>query len=358
MRIRHLLVSLAALLFIISLNSDWCLATDQAKLLGSAEKAIKKSMSQLGVEKAAKGCLLLTNAYYGQIKGKSAEAYRDLLSQITGCTTGKRSLLDVHTPYNESLWFSLFRKDSKKLIFTKWKDGAFQSQQIDPSPEKILHETAWKQASEGLIGKKCLFQVVSISLAWAEGAAWPVVKTAGFHDHLCPGVNIGYLAHKYLENKFPLAGSEKYVFFGALPKCYMDTLQVIYNTTLGKQLAYGVTMSKEQLAKYKIKGAVPSIIAIKVNKAKSTCQGIILGFSWKRIMDDLGIQLADFAPKGGPANPVFFLTRVKACWKMAQMKQEDKMKWLVEMRRFSGDASIASKICNAGGDPYSVVWAK
>ena len=324
----------------------------------AARTAVTEAMTQVGMAKNDNGILLLTNAFYGQVNGKGAEPYRDLLSEITGCTTGKRTLLDVHTPFYETLWFSFFRKKDNKLVFCKWQDNGFQSQTIDARPEALLNPAAWKKASSGLIGKKNLFQVVSIGSAWASGADWPLMKSASFHDHLCPGVNVGYLMQVYLTKNLPLEKGDQYRFFGALPKCYMDTLQVLFNATLGKQASYGITMTKEQLSKYKEGAAVPCVIALKVNKKKDTCRGVVFGFSWKQIMDDLGLSMADFAPKKGPADPVFFVTRVKACSKMAQIKLEDKMKWLVKMKTFSGDASLASAVCHANGDPYAVVWAK
>lgn len=346
------------LLLLTLLIPSLCLPAESTADFSAARRAVQESMATLGMNKNDSGFLLLTNAAYGQINGQGAEPYRDLLSESTGCTIGKHSLLDIHTAFNTPLWFSLFQKGTNKLVFCTFQNGAFQRQTIQADPDKILDAQAWKQASRGLIGKKALFQVVSISLAWSADAAWPILKTAGFHDHVCPGVNIGYLVHQYLEKSMPLEKGDRYLFFGALPKCYMDTLQVVYNATMGKQMAYGITMTQKQLAAYKTKGSVPSIIALKVNKGKDICQGIVLGFSWKQIMDDLGLRVAEFAPKEGPANPIFFVTRAKACWKMAQMKPEQKMRWLVEMRRFSGPASLAKRVCNAGGDPYGVVWAK
>lgn len=326
--------------------------------LSPAREALKRAMAEVGMVKNDTGFLLLTNAFYGQVNSRGAERYRDLLSETTGCTIGKHSLLDVHTPFNEPLWFGLFRKSTNRLVFTKWHDGGFRSQIVDINPETILKVESWKRASSGLIGKKNLFQIVSISLSWSADAVWPIMKAASFHDHLCPGVNVGFLIHKYLTTNLPLEKGEKYVFFGALPKCYMDTLQVLYDATLGKQTAYGITMTKDRLGTYKVNGVVPCVIALKVNKGKNTCQGIVFGFSWKRIFDDLGIKISDFAPKKGPADPVFFVTRAKASWKMAQMKLEDKMRWVEALKTFSGDANLVSRVCNAGGDPYAVVWAK
>ncbi len=117
-------------------------------------------------------------------------------------------------------------------------------------------------------------------------------------------------------------------------------------------------MSKEQLGKYKTNGAMPCIVALKVNKSKDLCQGMVLGFSRKKVMDELGVREADLDPQGGASNPVFCIARIKACRQMAQMKPEEQLKWIVEMRRFSGNANLANRVCNAGGDPYAIVWAK
>lgn len=345
----------AWLILFFALSGLAAASSDEASSVG---KAIEQTMTQAGVKKNDSGVLVLTNAYYGSLSGHGADKYRDMLYEMTGRSCGKHNLLDVHTAFTEPLWFSIFRKDSNKLIFCKWKDGSFKTQTLDLSPDALLTPDAWKQASSGIIGKGNLYQVVSISLAWSAGAAWPMLKAAGFHDHICPGINIGYAISGLLTKSFQLDKGERYIFFGALPKCYMDTLQILYDTTLGKQQAYGVTMSDQTLARYEENGAVPSVIVLKVNKRKNTCKGMVIGFSWKRILNDLGLRMADFAPKGGMSNPVFFITRVKASWKMAQMKPEDKMKWLIPMKTFSGEAKLAQKVCNAGGDPYAVVWSK
>ncbi len=344
---------------LLALNLCWApsWAAISDKDLESLKASAQEAMSSLGVEKNSKKLLLLTNAYYGQMGGQGAEKCRDILSEVTGCSSGDRNLLDVHSSFNEPLWFALFNKEKNEIIYGKWTGENFKTQTIDASEEKLLKPEAWKQASSGIVGRD-LYKVSSISLSWAQNADWKIMKTAGFHDHLCPGVNIGFLTHVFLEEKMPLGKGESYNFFGALPKCYMDTLQVIYNATMGKQMAYGVTMGKDQLAKYEKDGALPSIVALKINKKKDTCEGVVLGFSWKRIMDDLGLNMEDFAPKGGPANPVFFISRVKACKKMAQLPLEKKMAWLVEMQRFNGDVKLAKMLCNAGGDPYAIVWNK
>lgn len=321
-------------------------------------KAVQASMAQLGASKNDEGLLLLTNALYGQLDGQGAERMRDRLAEITGCTSGKRSLLDVHTPVSERLWFALFQKKSHKMVFARWGEGAFQSQTIEAAPDKLLEIEAWRRAGEGLIGPKNLFQVASIALAWAAGTDWSNLKAAGFHGELPPGINIGFLFHAYLQSHMPVEKGDQWLFFGALPKCYMDSLQVLYNTTLGKMEAYGVLMPKEQLSKYSAKGAMPCIVALQVNRAKDTCRGMVLGFSRKQVMDHLGVRESDLNPQGGDSNPVFCIARIKGSMQMAKTPPADQMKWIVEMKQFAGKAALAQRVCNAGADPYAIVWGK
>ena len=359
MKTRTLLLTFSVCLFVlINLFVPVCRAADAGDHVTLFRRAIAQSMKQLAVSKDDKGVLLLTNAYYGQIDGTAADQYRDILSELSGCTTGKRSLLDVHTSAQEALWFALCQKSTNKIVFSRWNDGSFQSQTIDAAPEKILEVNAWKSASHSPIGPETLFQVVSIGLGWSAGTDWANLKAAGFHGELPPGVNIGYLFHRYLEKHMPLERGDQWVFFGALPKCYMDTLQVVYNTTLGKMQAYGLCMNKKQLSTYKTKGAMPCIVALKVNRSKDTCQGTVLGFSRKQVMDDLGVREADLNSKAGANDPVFCIARIKGSMQMAKMKPEQQLKWIVPMRKFTGKANLANRICNAGGDPYAIVWSK
>ncbi len=90
----------------------------------AAVEAAQKAMEELGVTKGDRSALLLTNAYYGQVNGKSAEACRDYLSDATGLTTETRTLLDVHTAFNGPRRFYVYNKDTNKLVLTDRKKVA------------------------------------------------------------------------------------------------------------------------------------------------------------------------------------------------------------------------------------------
>ena len=115
---------------------------------------------------------------------------------------------------------------------------------------------------------------------------------------------------------------------------------------------------EERLMKCKFDGAMPCVVALAVNKAGNLCRGMVLGFSRQRVMDYLKGNEADRNPRGGEDNPVFCIARIKGCMQMAKMKPEDHVKWVVELRRFSGDQGLVNRICNADGDPYAPEWGE
>jgi formylmethanofuran dehydrogenase subunit E-like metal-binding protein len=224
---------------------------------------------------------------------------------------------------------------------------------IDASPEKILSPEGWKAASAGLVGKN-LFSVVSISLTWAINPPWTLLLASTFHDHLCPGLNAGYIFAEYLMDRLPLGPGEQYVTVTAPGKCPADALQVLFNTTGGKGGGYVMAIGNDLLANYS-KGAVqPSIVAMKVNRKSDACEGMVLGFDWDKVMADTGIKREHLFSKEGPSDPWFWISRVKASAELAKMPRERLLGYAVELKRFSGKAGLADKV--ASGDPYAVVW--
>ena len=181
-----------------------------AKAAGAFEAAMKT----LGVTPDQPGFMVLTNAGYGQVGGKTTEAYLDLLTKTTGRTPGTKTLLAVDTSCFEPLWFSFVRADTKDVVFVKSGPDGFGSQTFNLAPENIFKPEAWAAAAKGLVGKR-MFSVVSISLSWAEGADWAMLKAAELHDHFCPGLNAGFIIKAKLDKDLPLGAGDSYVFVGA-----------------------------------------------------------------------------------------------------------------------------------------------
>jgi formylmethanofuran dehydrogenase subunit E-like metal-binding protein len=321
--------------------------------MNMAQEALKKVFSEIGLPKGDANLLVLTNAGYGQIGPQSTEAFLDIARETTGCSAGTRSLLAVHKSVNDSLWCSIFRKDTCKLIYLKWTGQGLAQQVVDASPEKVLTPEGWKTTAAGLIGQD-MFSVVSISLTWAVSPPWTLLLAATFHDHFCPGVNAGYVAGEYCREKMALGPGEQYLFVTAPGLCPADALQVMFNTTAGKSSGYAKYIAPVVLAKYGKDKVQPMTTAMRVNRKADTCQGIVLGFDWDKVYGDTGVKAADISPPGGSSNPMFWISRVRASRELARLPRERLLGYIVELKRFSGKASLADEI--AGGDPYAVVW--
>lgn len=356
-RLAMVFVILAALA--LGLSPAWAagLAKDSPQMQ-KAQAALCAAMDQLKLKKSDSGFLVLTNAGYGEIGGQSTEAFLDIAAGTTGRSVGSKSLVAVHASCYQPLWFSLYSKEKNKLAFAKWSAGAFKTQVVDADPQKILTRPGWKKAAAGGVMGSSMFGVVSLSLAWGQGLDWPLLLSAAFHNHFCPGLNGGYVAAAYVKKHLPLAKGEGYMFVGAPCKCFMDALQVIFDATSGKSGAYGLPMSDKAAAKYISGKYGPLAIAMRVNKKKNICDGLVLGFNWVDLRTDCGVKDDEMAPKKGRADPMFFISRVKMSMAMAQMPMEKKLGYIKVFKKLSGPASLAQKVALGGGDPYAVAWGQ
>ena len=343
---------IAVVLVILVIGSS-AMAGEQSAWLKDAESVCSQAFAETGLKPSDANLLILTNAGYGQIGSEPTETFLDVITKVSGCTTGTRSLLPVHSSVHDPLWFSIYRKDTGKLVFARWTGDKFEQQTIEASPEKIFTRERWAAAASGLIGPN-LFSVVSLSLSWAESPPWPLLMSAMFHDHFCPGVNAGYLAGEFLKEQLPLGPGDKYVFVTAPGKCAADALQVMYNATAGKSGGFSMTIGSKQAAAYKAGDVPPFTVAMRVNAKKDVCDGLVLGFDWPHAYKDTGVTAEEHSPKGGQADPMFWIARAKMSMQMAQMPLEKKLGYIVVIKKFAGKAGLANEV--SGGDPYAVAW--
>jgi hypothetical protein len=83
---------------------------------------------------------------------------------------------------------------------------------------------------------------------------------------------------------------------------------------------------------------------------------VVLGVDWKSIFADAGQNYQDFAPSGGKANPVYFISRAQLSVKMASISMTKKLTYIKEIKKFFGQASLAQKLAMEGTDPYAFIW--
>jgi formylmethanofuran dehydrogenase subunit E-like metal-binding protein len=316
-----------------------------------AEAALGQALAELDAKPGDAGLLLITNAGYGQAQGHGSEAYLDIAMRATGCTPGTQSLLAIVTPAREPLWFALCRPEARKVVFLKLQDHGFARQVVDITPERILTPDGWAEAAKGPLGKRT-FSVVSIALSRAAGASWPMLKAAQLHDHFCPGLNAGFIVLEHLQRKLPLGQGDQYVFVGAPPFCAMDAFQILEGRTVGKKGALGLMDVPGAGSSFAENGVQPDLIVLRVNKKQDVCDGVVLGLDWSDVYAAAGVSEAEFSPPGGPSNPLFFVSRARMSYTLAQLPMQDKLGYLQQLHRFSGPASLARRVTQGGADPY------
>ncbi len=338
------------LLLIIFIYAGAAVGSGPSPAMKLAQDAIGRAFAESGSPKGDGNLLVLTNAGYGQLGPQTTEAFLDIAERATGCSVGRRSLLAVHSSIDEPLWFSVYRRDTGKMVYARWTGQGFAQQVVDCSPEKILTPEGWRAAAAGPLGAN-IFSVVSITLTWAVDPPWPLLLAALFHDHFCPGVNSGYMFAEYLREKMPLREGEQYVFVTAPGTCAADALQMVFNATAGKSSGYAMHIAPDTAARYAKNNVRPTTVAMRVNRGADLCDGVVLGFDGEKAYGDVGMKPQDLSPPGGRNNPLFFIARVKASRELARLPRAQTIGYVVELNKFTGKASLADKI--AAGDPFA-----
>lgn len=266
-----------------------------------AERAAGEALQRISGE--AGDLLVLTNAGYAVVGGSPAGACLDGLSAATGCTAGKGSLLELHSAWDRPLWFFFFDSASGESVYCQVDSAAVPELLAGKAdPEAIAGDKLFKILSrENIDAKKLLadpsawnkkvtekvfggneFGIVTIANIAAMGAPADFTKAALFHDHLCPGVNSGYLLAKYLQKEFPLGSDESYCIIAIPNWCKDDALQILLNATPGKSGLAVIPMNAK--AKETLKPEAKNLAGIyfRWNAKTQKGEGLVLGYDFDK----------------------------------------------------------------------------
>lgn len=315
-----------------------------------AATTMQQAMDHIGAKQGDTNLLVLTNAPSVQMGGQPALPYMDVAMQVTGCTLGTRSLLAIQSGPTEALWFSLYNRDNGQLGYMVSGKSGFKVQYVDARPQTVLTSKGWSQAAKGIIAPN-MFRTVGISLVWAASPPWNTLKAIQLHNHICPGLSAGIAVSEYIMKNLPPAPGEKVVFVGAPPFCAMDAYQMLFDATSGKKGSFSMLVGNEVLKEHGYKNS-PACIYLRVNPKKDTCKGAILTFDFDKAAGLAGLTYADLSPKGGPSNPMFYISRVKIARVLAGLSTKRKMGLVAVDKTFEGNAELAKFIENANADPY------
>lgn len=253
---------------------------------------------------------VLTNAGYAEINGYSTEGAIDGLQEFTSSSRGKNTLMEIHSHYDDPLWFAVHYPSTgicvylqvnpaavEKLFVNVASDSYYQiimdnlavekselfsiisSENINPDNLYANAATYSAKFDTELVFGKNAFRVVTIANAVAQGAPKSLLRSVEFHDHYCPGVTSGILAVNYIKSYFPLTSGGSYFVHSVQPWCKEDAFMTLLNATPGKS-GYAVLYSTaEDRATWKEEAQNAATIIYRQDGTTKKWDGIVISIT-------------------------------------------------------------------------------
>jgi len=262
------------------------------------KKAGEEALSMMGKEgfPHRQGVLIvLSNAGYAEINHRSTQPALDGLSEVTGASRGKQSLIEVHSDSQSQLWFAVYDTGTGACAYLQADGKVLEklSAGIKDSSGLFSHRSVMRIDADYLFANVATahrkfeekpfdgneFRIVTIANAVAKGAPSSAVRAFEFHDHFCPGVSSGILMASYIQQHFS-RGNGSYFIHSVDPWCKEDALLVLLNTTPGKN-GYCVSYpTAEDKAKWKPEAKNAATIVYRQLEKNKKWEGRVLAFEW------------------------------------------------------------------------------
>ncbi|SFG58124.1 FmdE, Molybdenum formylmethanofuran dehydrogenase operon [Desulfotomaculum arcticum] len=277
-------------------------------------KASALAMEKLHFNKGDENVLAMTNAGCAVIGGQTTEKCVDGLAAVSGCTIGNSNLLLVQRAKNMPLWFAFFNKATNEMLYLEANNTVLNKYPTDLetlASEKIFtviaeenielnglltNNEAWNAKISSKVFGGNEFSLIGIAQIWSNpNCTYDFLRAAQFHNHICPGVNSGYLIIKYLDKHLPLQAGQSYKIIACPSWCKDDAFQVILDATVGKKGMYVKALTGDQLAM--LPGSAKNVagLFIRWNEQTATGDGLVLGFDF-----DKANELAGTSNMTGP----------------------------------------------------------
>jgi len=309
-----------------------CCSTAYA--LGFPE-TVSGAMKTLAVSKEDPGLLLMTNAPYVRIGSQGALPYLDQAQELTGCRVGRGNLLFFQRPQAHPLRLMLFKKAGGDAVIISQEGESWLSETLNLSETAISAPSFWKTVPQKFKAGADMSTLAVIANVWAKGGPYDFLKSAEFHNHICPGLISGYMMAHYILTRYPLKEGERYTVVACPVWCKEDALQVILDCTAGKKGLVVKHLSKEQADKISV--ANPAGFLLVWNEQKKTGKGMALSFDFNR--------LNALSPEGMP----------KSVTVLAALEYLDKPDQFVSVSsEFDLNEKRYNDMIEAGSNPYEI----
>lgn len=317
------------------------------------------AMEQLRFQKGDNNVLAMTNAGYAIIAGQTTEKCIDGLMAISNCTIGNGNLLLVQRAKNMPLWFAFFNKDTMEMLYLSVNAAVLNRSpsELKTLPvEKIFNiisrenvevqsllanNEAWNTKLNDKIFDGNESSLIGIAHIWTHpNCTYDFLQAAQFHNHICPGVNSGYLIIKYLDEYLPLQPGQSYKIIACPSWCKDDAFQVILDTTVGKKGMYVKALTSEQMELLPENAKNVAGLFIRWDEKTSTGDGLVLGFDFNKAN-----ELAGTSNMTGPF--------VKTKTALSMMDYVDRPEIMVStIKKFKiNNAKELEELQSAGVDP-------
>jgi formylmethanofuran dehydrogenase subunit E-like metal-binding protein len=299
------------------------------------EDSVSAAMQTLSATKGDPGLLMLTDAPYVRVNGKSALSYLDRAQALTGCTVGKGNLLFFQRPQTHPLRLLLMKKsENNDAVIISRKDDQWTSETLRLSPANLASPAFWESVKDSPLGRD-VSALATIANVWAQDGPYDFLKSAELHNHICPGLTSGYLLAHYILDHYPLKQGEHYTIVACPVWCKEDAFQVVMDCTPGKKGLIVKRLSKQQQDNISVPN--PAGMVLIWDAKKKTGRGAALSF------DSDGLRA--LAPKDA----------TKPARVLAALSFLDKPdRFVTTGAEFELNEDLFNRIIQAGNNPYAV----
>jgi len=288
------LIGITCFVFLYASLSFACSQYENGYELGSLAASAALKLMKTSHPKG--NIIAITNAGYAELNGQSTESCLDGLSDVTGASRGKNTLIEIQSHYAKILWFAFYHRPSGMCAYMEVGQEANLTSPISKklydtfslvSVEKIQAAHLYKNAVEyndkfnnkKVFGENA-FRIVTIANALDAGAPTYAVRAFELHDHYCPGITSGIIMVNYLKKYFP---SSSYFVQAIQPWCKEDAFLTLLNSTPGKS-GFAVTYpTAEDMAKWKQGFESVTNIFYRQDEITKKWQGQLIGFSFNKV---------------------------------------------------------------------------
>jgi len=278
---------------------------------------------------------MMTNAPYVRIMGQCALPYLDQAQELTGCRVGKGTLLFFQRPQAHPLRLMLFKKTGGDAVIISQEGETWLSETLNLSAAAISAPVFWKTVPQEFKAGADMSTLAVIANVWAKGGPYDFLKSAEFHNHICPGLTSGYMMAHYILHHYPLKEGERYTVVASPVWCKEDALQVILDCTAGKKGIVVKPLSKEQTDRISV--ANPAGFLLIWTDRDKIGKGVALSFDFDR--------LNALSPAGAPK-------AVSVLAALEYLNQPDQ--FVSVSAEFGLDEKRYYDMIQAGGNPYEI----